>query len=143
MIGGIVMILVVLWVYQSAMRAKVERVLLWVAVCAILFLIVQVFSVNFNIYILEALRGSGTGDENYERDLMSIGARKNEGGFQGFWGVLLSLFLELFPPAFGVVAVGLVRTKLILKEELNVKNIFSGIKELFVGIKNSFKTSDG
>ncbi len=140
MIGGIIMILVVLWVYQSAMRAKVEKVLFWVALCAVLFLIIQVLSVNFNIYLLEAFRGGG-GDADYERDLVSVGDRKNEGGFQGFWGVLLSLFLELLPPVLGIVSVAFVRTKYMLKEELNLANMFSGIKELFIGIKDSFKTS--
>ena len=59
MIGGIVMILVTLWVYHSAVRAKVNKVLVWVAVCAGVFLAVQLFAVNLNIYLLEALKGDG------------------------------------------------------------------------------------
>lgn len=141
MIGGIFMVLVTLWVYQSAVRAKVDRLLFWVALCAIVFLAVQVLSVNFNIYLLESFRG-GEGDVDYERALTSIGDRKNEGGFQGLWGALLSIFLELMPPLAGVLVVAFIKTKFMLKEPLTITNLFSGIKEMFVGIKNSFKTTD-
>ena len=78
--------------------------------------------------------------EGYERDLTSVGDRKNEGGFQGFWGVMMSLFFELFPPAAGFIAVALVKALVILKQPLTMANLFGGVKEMFVSIKNSFKT---
>jgi len=40
-----------------------------------------------------------------------------------------------------VLAVALIRCQFILKQALTPANLFSGIKELFVSIKNSFKTS--
>ncbi|PKM13778.1 MAG: hypothetical protein CVV13_00900 [Gammaproteobacteria bacterium HGW-Gammaproteobacteria-3] len=139
MIGGVVMILVVLWIYHSAVKAKVDNVLLWVAVSAGVFLAVQYFAVNLNIFLLDALK-SDIG-ANYERDLTSIGDRKNKGGFQGFGGGLLSVLLELLPPLLGVLAVALIRTKLILKEALTVGNLFSGMKDVFITIKNSFQNN--
>jgi len=141
MIGGIVMIIAALWVYQSAMRAKVNNVLMWVGICAVAFFVVQMLLVQFNIYILESIRG-GEADTGYERDLLSIGDRKNEGGFQGAGGVLLSIFFELMPPIAGFLAVAVIRNKFVLKEEFNLSNLFSGIKEMFQGIKQSFKTTE-
>lgn len=141
MIGGIVMIIAALWVYQSAMRAKVNNVLLWVGICAVAFFIVQMLLVQFNIYILEAVRGSES-SSGYERELLTIGDRKNEGGFQGVGGILLSVFFELMPPIAGFLAVAVIRNKFVLKEEFNLTNLFSGIKEMFQGIKQSFKTTE-
>ena len=141
MIGGIVMILVALWVYQSAVRANVSNVIIWVAISAAAFFVVQTLLVQFNIYILEAVRSSESGS-GYERELLTVGDRKNEGGFQGFGGVLLSTFFELMPPVAGFLAVAVIRNKFILKEPMNITNLFSGIKEMFQGIKQSFKSSE-
>lgn len=141
MIGGIIMIMVALWIYQSAMKAKVNNVLMWVAICSVAFFVVQLLLVQLNVYILESIRGGGA-DTGYERDLLSIGDRKNEGGFQGVSGALLSIFFELMPPIAGFLAVAVIRNKLVLKEEFNLGNLFSGIKEMFQGIKESFKTTE-
>lgn len=140
MIGGIVMILVALWIYQSAMKAKTNNVMMWVAIGAVTFFVVQLLFVDINLYILEAIRGS-EGGSDYERDLTTIGDRKNEGGFQGFGGVLLSLYLELMPSIVGVLAAALVRVKFITKEPITVGNLFGDVKEMFLSIKQSFKAS--
>ncbi len=141
MIGGIVMIFVALWIYQSAMRAKTSNVMMWVAIGAVVFFVVQLGFIDVNLYIMEAIRG-GEGGSDYERDLTSIGDRKNEGGFQGFGGVLLSVYMELMPQIVGFLAAALVRIKFITKEPITVGNLFSDIKEMFQSIKQSFKTSD-
>lgn len=140
MIGGIVMIFVALWIYQSAMRAKTSNVMMWVAIGAVVFFVVQLGFIDVNLYIMEAIRG-GEGGSDYERDLTSIGDRKNEGGFQGFGGVLLSVYMELMPQIVGFLAAALVRIKFITKEPITVGNLFSDLKEMFQSIKQSFKTS--
>ena len=140
MIGGIVMIFVALWIYQSAMRAKTSNVMMWVAIGAVVFFVVQLGFIDVNLYIMDAIR-SGEGGGAYERDLTSIGDRKNEGGFQGFGGVLLSVYMELMPQVVGFLAAALVRIKFITKEPITVGNLFSDLKEMFVSIKQSFKTS--
>lgn len=140
MIGGIVMIFVALWIYQSAMRANTSKVMMWVAIGAVAFFAVQVAFIDINLYILEAIRG-GEGGSDYERDLTTIGDRKNEGGFQGFGGVLLSVYLELMPSIVGFLAAALIRIKFITHEAITVGNLFSGLKEMFISIKQSFKTS--
>lgn len=138
MIGGIIMIFAVLWVYQSAMKAKSDKVLMWVAISAGVFFAVQMLLVQANVYILEALRGS-EGGNSYERDLLSVGDRKNEGGFQGVGGFFLSVFFELMPPIAGFLAVAVVRLKFITKESFNMGNLFSGIKDMFKSVAQSFK----
>jgi hypothetical protein len=132
------MIIVALWMYQSAIKAKIDNVLMWVAIGVVTFFVVQTLLVQANVYILEAVRG-GEADANYERDLTSIGDRKNVGGFQGIGGSLLSIFFELMPPAVGFLAAAFVRLKFIVKESFSVGNLFGGLKDMFVSIKESFK----
>jgi hypothetical protein len=141
MIGGILMVLAVIWVYQSANKAKIGNPLMWVAIAAGVFFVVQMLLVQANVLILESVRG-GDADANYERDLLSIGDRKNQGGFQGVGGFLLSVFFELMPPLAGVLAVAFVRLKFITKESFSIGNLFSGIKEMFTSISQSFKTPE-
>jgi hypothetical protein len=140
MIGGIIMIFVVLWIYQSAMKEKVDNVLMWVAISAVVFYGVQMLMVSSNVYILESIRG-GEADANYERALTSVGDRKNAGGFQGASGYLLSVFFELMPPIAGFLAVAFIRIKFITKASFSMGNLFSGIKEMFISIKESFKNT--
>ncbi len=140
MIGGIVLIFTVIWFYQTAMREKTENMLFWVAAAAVAFLVVQYVFVYLNVYILETFRGSES-TEGYERDIISIGDRKNEGGFEGFKGVFLSVFFELMPPFAAFLSVAVIRAKFILKGSFSPANLFSGITDMFVSIKNSFKNT--
>jgi len=139
MISGMVMIFVALWFYQSAMKAKVSNVLMWVAIGAIGFFALQWLLVNVNIYILESFRAS-EGGAGYEA--IQGADRKNEGDFLGFAGILKSLYLELSPSIIGFVAIGFVRLKFITKESFSVANLFGGLKEMFQTIKQSFKSPE-
>lgn len=141
MIGAMVMIFVLIWVYQTATKANVNNAVVWVMICAGAYLASQVILINTSVYILEAVRGGG-GDEGYERDLMSIGDRKNVGGFQGPKGTFLSVFMELMPPIVGFLLVAVIRTKFVLKESLSKANLFSGFGDMFRSIKESFKNPD-
>ncbi|WP_446809286.1 hypothetical protein ACH50O_18830 [Methylomonas sp. 2BW1-5-20] len=137
MIGGVIMILTAIWVYQTLIKAKTGNILLWVAGCAIVFLVIQVMFYNINIMIIDGLDGKDVGGE-YDRDLTSVGDRKTQEGAGGWF---MPVLFELLPPFAGVLAVALIRTQFILKQALTPANLFSGIKELFVSIKDSFKTS--
>jgi len=138
MIGGIVMILVAIWIYQSAMRAKTSNVMMWVAAGAIAFYVMQFLLVDINIYFLESLR-AGEGGTGYET--VDGADRKNEGGFQGIGGVLESLYFELMPSIISFLAVALIRTKFMMKEKITGASLFSGLGDMFKGIKESFKTT--
>lgn len=137
MIGGIVMVLTVIWVYQSLMKAKKSNVLMWVAGSAVVYLVIQVLFYNVNIMLVDALEGADIGGD-YDRDYTSVGDRKTQEGAGGWF---MPVFFELLPPIAGVLVVALIRTLFILKEALTPANLLSGIKEMFVSIKDSFKTS--
>lgn len=137
MIGGIVMVLTVIWVYQSLMKAKKDNVLMWVAICAVVYLVVQVLFYNINIMIIDALDGKDVGGD-YDRELTSVGDRKTQ---EGAGGWIMPVIFELLPPIAGFLAVSVVQTLFILKQALTPANLFAGVKEMFESIKNSFKTS--
>ncbi|MDP2901972.1 MAG: hypothetical protein Q8N96_02525 [Methylovulum sp.] len=136
MIGAMVMIFAAIWIYQSAIKAGTSNVILWVGGCMAVFLASQVLLIDANVYFLELFRG-GEGDANYERDLTSVGDRKNEGGFQSGGGVLVSLFMELMPPIVGLIIVGFIRLKFIVKEKIALTTLFGGISEIITGAAKS------
>lgn len=139
MISGMVMILVALWFYQSAVKAKVGNVLMWVAIGAIGFFALVWVLQSVNIYILESLRAS-EGGAGYEA--IQGADRKDPGDFLGFAGVLKSLYFELSPSIISFVAIAFVRLKFITKENFSVANLFGGLKEMFQAMKQSFKTPE-
>lgn len=110
---------------------------MWVAGCAIVYLVIQVLFYNVNIMIIDALEGKDVGGE-YDRELTSVGDRKTQEGAGGWF---MPVIFELLPPIAGFLAVAFIRTQFILKEALTPANLFSGVKEMFESIKNSFKTS--
>lgn len=131
------MVLTVIWVYQSLMKAKKDNVLMWVAICAVVYLVVQVLFYNINIMIIDALDGKDVGGD-YDRELTSVGDRKTQ---EGAGGWIMPVIFELLPPIAGFLAVSVVQTLFILKQALTPANLFAGVKEMFESIKNSFKTS--
>ncbi|WP_198243757.1 hypothetical protein [methane-oxidizing endosymbiont of Gigantopelta aegis] len=138
MIGGILMILIAVWIYQSVSKVKKPNGLFWVAGCAALFFAVQWLLVQLNIIIIDTYQGDDIGG-NYDRDLTSIGDRMtNE---QGTGGTFMNVVFELLPPFGAFLVVALIRTKFIMQEAITVANLFSGIKEMFISIKNSFKST--
>ena len=144
MFGGVLAILIAIWIYRTAVQAKTGNILLWTAGAAILFFVVQVLFYNINIFIIDGF-GSDVGGE-YDRDLTDIGDRVTSsggtGGIQeGFFGTVLGVLFELFPLFMAWLTVAFIRTKYMLKQDLNIKNLVSGITDMFIGIKNSFKTS--
>ena len=141
MIGGVLIILVAIWIFGTATQAKTGNVIYWTAGAALLFLVVQYLFIQLNIVIIDGY-GSDVGGE-YDRDLTDIGARNTSGGGiqEGFFGTILGVLFEILPPFMGWLSVAFVRTKYMLKQDLNLKNLVSGITDMFVSIKNSFKTN--
>jgi hypothetical protein len=145
MFGGVLTILIAIWIYRTTVQAKTGNVLLWTAGAAVLFIVVQLLFYNINIFIIDGF-GNDVGGE-YDRDLTDIGDRVTSsggtGGIQeGFFGTVLGVLFEIMPLFMGWLSVAFIRTKYILKQDLNITNLVSGIKDVFVGIMNSFKTSE-
>jgi hypothetical protein len=139
MIGGILMILVAVWIFQSVKQVKKPNGLFWIAGCAAVFFAVQWLLVQLNIIIIDTYQGEDI-SSTYDRDITSIGDR-NTTNEQGTGGMFLNILYELFPPFGAFLTVAFIRTKFIMNEPLTVKNLFSGIKELFISIKDSFKSA--
>lgn len=137
MIGGIVMVLTVIWVYQSLMKVKKGNVLFWVAGCAVLFFTSQFIAQLFCIEIIDALGGKDIGGE-YDPSLVEVRDRKTS---EGPGGTIMPVICELFPSFAGFLVVAVVRTFFIMKEALTPANLFSGVTDMFVSIKNSFKST--
>ncbi|MDD1621015.1 MAG: hypothetical protein LUQ11_06000 [Methylococcaceae bacterium] len=137
MISGVIMILTVIWVYQSLMKVKKGNTLWWVAGSAVLFFATLTVSDIFCIEIIDALGGKDIGGE-YDPSLTDVGDRKTQ---EAAGGLFMPFVCELFPSIIGFLVVAVVRTQFILKEALTPANLFSGIKEMFISIKDSFKTS--
>jgi hypothetical protein len=139
MISGIIMIFVAIWIYQSAMKAKVDNVIMWVAGGAVLFFALVFLFQDININILESFRAS-EGGVAYEA--INGADRKNEGDFTGFSGILKSLYEEFSPSIVSFVVIAFLRLKFITKESFSVANLFGGLKEMFQNIKQSFKSPE-
>ncbi len=139
MISGMIMIFIAIWLYQSAMKAKIDNAMIWVGGGAILFFFLVFLFQSININILESLRSS-EGGSAYEA--LNGADRKNQGDFTGFAGILKSLYEEFSPSLFSFAIIAFLRLKFITKESLSAANLFSGISEMFQKIKQSFKSPE-
>ena len=139
MISGMIMVFVAIWLYQSAMKAKVDNAMMWVAGGAVLFFALVFLLQYININILESFRAS-EGGSAYEA--INGADRKNQGDFTGFAGILKSLYEELSPSIISFVIIAFLRLKFITKESFSAANLFGGIKEMFQNIKQSFKSPE-
>ncbi len=133
------MVFVAIWLYQSAMKAKIDNVILWVAGGAIAFFFLVFLLQYININILESFRAS-EGGSAYEA--INGADRKNQGDFTGFTGILKSLYEELSPSIISFLIIAFLRLKFITKESFSVANLFGGLKEMFQNIKQSFKSPE-
>ncbi len=136
MIGGVINVLVAIWVYQTLLKVKFPNLLWWVVGAAALFFAVEFTVQLFCIEIIDALNGKDIGGE-YEPGLTDVGDRKTQEAAGG--GMFMSVVCELFPSVAGVLAVAILRAQFILKAALTPANLFSGIKEMFISIGSSFK----
>jgi hypothetical protein len=137
MISGVIMILIAIWVYQSLVKAKTGNTLWWVAGCSALFFATLVLGDIFCIEIIDALGGKDIGGE-YDPSLTDARDRKTQ---EAAGGLFMPFVCEVFPSILGFLAVAFVRVQFILKVAPTPDNLFSGIKDLFTSIKNSFKSS--
>ncbi len=141
MIGGVLILLVAIWFYQSAIKAEKPNSFMWAAIGAVTFFAVQYMLVNLNVYILEAVKDTQSGGLLPGRDIASIGDRVTQDTRGGTSGFLLSVFFELMPPIGGVVVAGLIRCLAMLGIPPTPGNIFGGFGEMISGIVSSMKSS--
>lgn len=168
MIGAVVMIFVAIWIYRTALKDKI----MWAAAAAAIFFVTQfaLIEVNVSVFDLDGSKTEskvmkGAADEaciNDDTKAVKAGDkdgdmgqfkeshcsavhgedRQDEERYQGFSGVLKSLFFELSPQILGFLLIAFLRLKIITKEQLSTATLFGGLKEMFVGIKDSFKSPE-
>ena len=136
MISGVLMILTTIWLYQTLMKSKTSNFLLWLVGASVIFLAVVFVGYYFCNEMTVLLEGKTIGEE-YDPSMIEVHDRKTQ---KGPGGLILPFICELLPGFGGFIAVALVRTQFILKQALTPANLFSGVKEMFISIKDSFKT---
>lgn len=140
--GGIISILIAIWIYRTAIQEKTGYALYWVAASVIIFLVVQAVMIYINAAIIETFAG----DVNSTYDSAGgLNARDNSdtAGLQtGAGGTFIGILFEILPFIVPFFVIAVLRVKFMLKTNLTVANLFSGLKEMFVSIKQSFKAPE-
>ncbi len=139
--GGIISILIAIWIYRTAISEKTGNALYWVAASVAIFFALQLVMIYFNSIIIE------TADSDISSEYDSAGglnARDNSdsAGLQtGPGGRLIGIMFELTPLILPFLVVAFLRLKIMLKQPFSIGGLFSGLKEMFISIAASFKTS--
>jgi len=139
--GGLIAIFIAIWVFRTAVQAKIDNKLLWVAGSFVVFLAIQVSMIYFNAMIIE------TFDSDISATYDSAGglnARDNSdtAGLQsGTGGSIIGILFELLTWTVPFLTIAAIRLVVMLKQPFNVKELFSGTKETLLSIKDSFKTT--
>lgn len=132
-------LLVAVWIYRAAIRAKKGNAFMWVAIGAVTFFVVQFFMVQLNIYLMETIKLWGTEGAAVVVKGADRVTQTSQGPVVAF---LLSVYMELAPPLVGFLAVAFLRTLVIMQEKPTLQNLFSDIKEIFSGFKKVFTTPE-
>jgi hypothetical protein len=140
--GGIISILIAIWIFRTAREAKTGNTLYWVAGSVVVFLVVQTIMIYFNAMIIEIFDG----DVSIEYDNAGgLNARDNSdtAGLQsGTGGTFIGIIFEFLPFIVSFFVIAVLRLLVMLKQPFGFMPLFSGIKETFIGIGDSFKVSD-
>lgn len=137
--GGIISILIAIWIYRTAIQLKMANVWYWVAASAAIFLTVQLGMIFVNATIIEIFAVDTT--STYD-DAGGLNARDNAdaAGLQtGAVGTVIGIIFELLPFIVPFLIIAYLRLKFMTKESFSAANLFSGIKEMFISIGQSFK----
>ncbi len=138
--GGLVSIILAIWIYQTGMEHKIKNTLFWVAGAVAIFLLMQTKMILFNAFIIESF-DSDVG-EHYD-DIGGLNKRDNidTAGLQsGGTGTVIGIFFEFLPLVVPFFVVAVLRQMIMLRESFSFGTLFSGLTGVFVSIKNSFKT---
>lgn len=137
--GGLIAIFIAIWIYRTALQAKTGNTIKWVAGSFAIYLIVQILMIKLNGTIIEFFDSdiSSTYDNSGG---LNIRDNSDSAGLQvGSGGTFIGIIFETIPVIVPCLVIALIRQKLMLKQPLGFTTLFSGIKEMFVAIFNSFK----
>jgi len=139
--GGIIAIFIAIWIYRTAIEHKTGNALYWVAGSFIVYLVVQFLVINMNGMIIETF-DSDIGSEYDNAGGLNARDNSDTAGLQsGAGGSVIGIVFELLTWIAPFFVVAIIRQLYMLKQSFNVMGLFGGLKEMFISIKNSFKTS--
>lgn len=140
--GGIVSIILAIWIYRTAMEHKTKHALFWVAGAVVVFLILQTQMILFNAFIIESF-DSDLGTEYDNAGGLNSRDNSDTAGIQtGPFGTFIGVIFELLPLVVPFFVVAIIRQMVMLKQKFAFPTLFDGLIGVFTGIKDSFKTSE-
>jgi hypothetical protein len=140
-IGGLLAILIAIWVYRTALEAKTGNALFWVAGSFIVFLGIQITMIYFNVMIIETFDQDTSSSYDNAGGLNARDNADSAGLQSGPGGTLIGILFEFLPFIVPFFVVAILRQVVMLKQSFAFGTLFGGFKETLVSIKNSFKTS--
>ncbi|MFW5443077.1 MAG: hypothetical protein ACKE51_02065 [Methylococcaceae bacterium] len=140
--GGLISILIAIWIYKTAIQAKTGNALFWVAGSVVVYLALQMMMIYFNAMIIEVFDGDVSSAYDNAGGLNSRDNSDTAGLQSGTGGTLIGILFEIIPFIVPFFVIAAIRLMIMLKQPFNFMAMFSGIKEVFAGIVKSFKTTD-
>ena len=140
-IGGLIAILIAIWIYRTAIQAKTGNALFWVLGGFVLFMSLQIMMIYLNVMVIETFDRDISADYDNAGGLNARDNSDSGGLHTGTGGTLIGILFEILPFIVPFFAVAVARQMFMLKQAFNFMGLFDGIKEVFISIKNSFKTS--
>ena len=139
--GGLIAILIAIWIYRTAIEEKTGNALFWVAGSFVVYLALQVTMIYFNVMIIETFDTDISSAYDNAGGLNSRDNADTAGLQSGPGGTFIGVIFELLPFLVPFFAIAVIRLMLMLKQPFSFMGMFGGIKEMFISIKNSFKTT--
>lgn len=138
MLGGLITIFVAIWFFRTAVEYKKPNALMWAAIGAVLFFVVQYALVWMNVFYIDTGMNETT---SMDRAVSEVGDRVTSKSSSSFLKVLANIYYELFPILLGFLAAAVFRVFVITKEKISVQSLFSGLKEIFpkIDLKKELK----
>ena len=140
--SGIIAILIAIWIYRTAVDAKISHKFYWVAGSVIVFMLLKVIMIYFNATIIEIFDGDVSVEYDEAGGLNRRDNSDTAGLQSGPGGTLIGILFELSPAIIPFLGVAVLRLLVMLKQPFGFMALFGGLKEMFIAIGDSFKTSD-
>ncbi len=142
MFGGIMSILVAIWIYRTALEAKTGNAVYWVAGSFVVYITLHVLMNYFNLAIIETFDGDVSSSYDNAGGL-NVRDNSDTAGLQsGTGGTFIGIIFEILPILVPFLAIAVIRLMLMLKQPFSLGGLLGGIKEMFVSIGDSFKTAN-
>ncbi len=123
--GGLISILIAIWIYRTAVEEKLGNTFYWVVGSFAVYLTVQILMIYLNSVIIDMFDADLGGQYDSENNTANKA---------------IGIKFELLPLIVPFFAVATIRLKLMLKQPYSFKGLFGGIKEMFQSIIQSFKS---